>query len=79
MGRPRKHTYRELLNAMFYLVRTTCQWRNRPKDFAPGHGLSSLSRLGTERPAGGDPRALAATCARGQRSSSQPRVVILDR
>ena len=34
-GRPREHTYRELLNAMFYLVRTSCQWRNLPRDFAP--------------------------------------------
>ena len=29
------HSYRELLNAMFYLVRTSCPWRNLPKDFAP--------------------------------------------
>lgn len=35
MGRPREHSYRELLDAMFYLVRTSCQWRNLPKDFAP--------------------------------------------
>jgi len=34
-GRPRVHSYRELLNAMFYVVRTACQWRNLPKDFAP--------------------------------------------
>ena len=34
-GRPREHTYRELLNALFYLVRTSCQWRNLPRDFAP--------------------------------------------
>jgi putative transposase len=34
-GRPRQHTYRELLNAVFYVVRTACQWRNLPKDFAP--------------------------------------------
>ena len=34
-GRPRKHSYRELLNAIFYLLRTGCQWRNLPKDFAP--------------------------------------------
>src|SRR5664280_454200 len=34
-GRPRQHPYRELLNAIFYLVRTGCQWRNLPKDFAP--------------------------------------------
>ena len=35
LGRPREHTYRELLNAMFSLVRTGCQWRNLPTDFAP--------------------------------------------
>ncbi len=34
-GRPREHSYRERLNAMFYLVRTSCPWRNLPKDFAP--------------------------------------------
>jgi putative transposase len=34
-GRPREHSYRELLNAIFYVVRTGCQWRNLPKDFAP--------------------------------------------
>jgi putative transposase len=34
-GRPREHSYQELLNAMFYLTRTGCQWRNLPKDFAP--------------------------------------------
>ena len=34
-GRPREHSYRELLNGIFYVVRTGCQWRNLPKDFAP--------------------------------------------
>ena len=34
-GRPREHGYRELLNAIFYVVRTSCQWRNLPHDFAP--------------------------------------------
>ena len=34
-GRPREHTFRELLNAIFYVVRTGCQWRNLPKDFPP--------------------------------------------
>ena len=33
--RPRQHSYRELVNALFYLNRTGCQWRNLPKDFAP--------------------------------------------
>lgn len=34
-GRPREHSFRELLNGIFYTVRTGCQWRNLPKDFAP--------------------------------------------
>jgi len=34
-GRRRKHPFRELLNAIFSQVRTGCQWRNLPKDFAP--------------------------------------------
>jgi putative transposase len=34
-GRPREHPYREILNAIFYLVRTSCQWRNLPHDFPP--------------------------------------------
>jgi putative transposase len=35
LGRPRQHAFRELLNAVFYVVKTGCQWRNVPKDFAP--------------------------------------------
>jgi putative transposase len=31
-GRRRKYSYRELLNGIFYLLRTGCQWRNLPKD-----------------------------------------------
>lgn len=34
-GRARQHPYRELLNAMFDVARTACQWRNLPKDSAP--------------------------------------------
>jgi putative transposase len=32
-GRPLKHSLREMLNAIFYIVRTGCSWRNLPKDF----------------------------------------------
>jgi len=49
-GRPREHTYRELLNAMFFLGRTGCQWRNLPRDFAPWrtvyHYFRSWKRTG---------------------------------
>ena len=34
-GRPPKHSLREILNAIFYLTRTGCQWRMLPHDFPP--------------------------------------------
>jgi transposase len=34
-GRPRKTSMREVLNAIFYLLRTGCQWRFLPKDLPP--------------------------------------------
>lgn len=34
-GRPRSTDLREVLNALFYLDRTGCQWRALPKDFPP--------------------------------------------
>ena len=33
--RPREHTQRELVNAIFHLVKTGCQWRNLPTHIAP--------------------------------------------
>lgn len=34
-GRPRRYPYREIVNAIFYLLRTGCQWRNLPHDLPP--------------------------------------------
>ena len=34
-GRPIAHTRRAILNAIFYLNRTGCQWSMLPKDFPP--------------------------------------------
>jgi putative transposase len=34
-GRPRKYTLRAILNAIFYVIRTGCQWRAVPHDMAP--------------------------------------------
>src|SRR5262245_37924722 len=34
-GRPRKTSMRDVLDAIFYVVRTGCQWRFLPKDFPP--------------------------------------------
>jgi putative transposase len=34
-GRPRKVALREIVNAIIYVNRTGCQWRNLPHDFPP--------------------------------------------
>lgn len=44
-GRPREHAFRELLNAIFYLVKTGCQWRNLPREFAPWPTVYHYFRL----------------------------------
>jgi putative transposase len=44
-GRPREHGFRELLNAVFYTVKTGCQWRNVPSDFAPWGKVYHYFRL----------------------------------
>lgn len=35
IDRKRKHALREIINAIFYVVKTGCQWRMLPRDFAP--------------------------------------------
>src|ERR671915_2292077 len=34
-GRPRVHTLREIVDAIFYIVRSGCPWRLLPHDFPP--------------------------------------------
>jgi transposase len=34
-GRPRETDMREVMNAVRYVLRTSCQWRQLPKDFPP--------------------------------------------
>ena len=34
-GRPRSHSLREILNAIFYVLRSGCSWRMLPRDDAP--------------------------------------------
>lgn len=35
LGRPQKYAKREILNAIFYLVRSGCPWRMLPHDLPP--------------------------------------------
>lgn len=44
-GRPRKHQRRELLNAIFYLVRRGCAWRLLPHDVPPWRTVYHYFRL----------------------------------
>ena len=39
-GRKRKYSLREVLNAIFYLSKTGCQWRYLPHDFPPWDNVS---------------------------------------
>jgi putative transposase len=34
-GAPRKHPYREILNAIFYQAHTGCPWEDLPRDLPP--------------------------------------------
>ena len=43
-GRPRMHTTREILNAIFYIVRGGCAWRLLPNDFPPWKTVYHYSR-----------------------------------
>ena len=43
-GRKPKYTRREMLNAIFYVLRTGCSWRHIPKDFPPWKSVYDLFR-----------------------------------
>lgn len=44
-GRPRRWPLRLLLDALFYVLRTGCQWRALPRDFPPWQTVYALWRL----------------------------------
>lgn len=46
--RNRKWSKRELLNAVLYIVKTGCQWRNMPHDFPPYATVHSFYRRAIE-------------------------------
>ena len=35
-GRPRKYELRRIVDALLYVVKTGCQWRQLPTNFPPG-------------------------------------------
>ena len=50
-GRPREYSYRELINGIFYVLRTGCTWDMMPHDLPPwntcNHYFSQWRRDGT--------------------------------
>ena len=44
-GRPRVHSLREILNAVFYIVRSGCAWRLLPHDFPPWKTVHHYFRI----------------------------------
>jgi putative transposase len=44
-GRPRLHCWREVLNAIFYVVKNGCHWRALPHDFPPWQSIYHYFRL----------------------------------
>ena len=44
-GRPRRHAVREILNAIFYVLRSGCVWRLLPHDLPPWKTVYHYFRL----------------------------------
>lgn len=43
-GRPRKYSHREMFNALFYVIRTGCTWRDLPHDFPKWQAVYAYMR-----------------------------------
>lgn len=48
-GTSRQHAVRDLLNAVFYLTKTGCQWRMLPNDFPPYSTVHSFFHRAKKR------------------------------
>ena len=61
-GRPRTTDMREVVNAIFYVLRGGCQWRLLPKDFPP-YQTSTITFEAGGGDLGRDTRQTARGCA----------------
>lgn len=43
-GRPRKYSHREMFNALFYVIRTGCTWRDLPHDLPKWQAVYAYMR-----------------------------------
>jgi transposase len=75
-GWPEKHSRRAIVDAILYVVRTGCAWRQLPADFPPWHGVLVLQRA--HPPRGGrctSPRIVAAGATDQAHHGHRPRDV----
>jgi putative transposase len=82
-GRPRKWPMRKILNAVFYLLRSGCQWRMLPREFPPWSTVHPLLQtMASRRHLGEDQRGVARKATRALRvrtsRNPQPSAGILD-
>lgn len=78
-GRPRKHELRRVVDALLYVVKTGCQWRQLPANFPPWKAVHEQFRRW--RDAGLWERAGQALREEGRRRAgrnAQPTVAIID-
>lgn len=68
-GRPRVHSARSLLNAIFYIMRSGCQWRMLPDSFPPWPTVSTARRRWT---ADGTLQRAVSALARARRNEVPP-------
>src|SRR5215212_1732924 len=59
-GRPRLHTLREVLDAIFYILRSGCAWRLLPNDFPTGGSDDEVGRGAGQRAHGHRPEGAVA-------------------
>jgi transposase len=48
-GKSRKYSHRLLLNAVFYIIKTGCQWRFLPKEFPPWKTVYSFYKRAKDK------------------------------
>ena len=78
-GRPRQYALRRVVDAILYVVKTGCQWRQLPSDFPPWKSVHEdfrrWRRLGTWQRV---VTSLREEARRNAGRSSQPTVAIID-
>ena len=48
-GKSRKHDQRTLVNAVFYIIKTGCQWRFLPKEYPPWKTVYSFYKRAKDK------------------------------